>query len=375
MKFSKNLSFMVILSALDLIAAVACAGGAIYFYANGGLIFTVILAVAAIVLFFMLKPLEGARQDSRIASKYDEYGRLKISNAYKKMSAREQAELDRINQMEMERVLPSSTVMSLTHEGSKDPECDMEALIGMREVKGKMQEMAARMEFDRENGVRNVDTCMHMCFFGPPGTGKTTCARIMTGFLYQYGYIKANRLIETDGNFLADPVYASAKTELIIQKAFGGVLFIDEAYTLLNNAAGGEAIATLLKQMEDNKDKFVLIIAGYEGEMRELLRSNPGFKSRIKDYFFFRAYSPDELTQMFVQLAEEEKFMVLPNAQLKFKKIMEEISRDYHFGNARTVRNILDKSMNRHSLNYKNGVSTQKFALEEQDIVYDEYAL
>ena len=288
------------------------------------------------------------------------------------MSAREQAEIDRINQLEMERTLPSSIVRSMTHEGAKNPEAEMKKLIGLQNVKEKMEEIAARMEFDRDSGVKSTDTCMHMCFFGPPGTGKTTCARIMTGFLHKYGYIKDNRLIETDGNFLADSMNASGKTELLIQKSYGGVLFIDEAYSLLDNPTGREAISTLIKQMEDNKSKFILILAGYENEMRELIQSNPGFLSRIKEYFYFQSYSVEELTQMFEEMAKEIGFTISTGAKNAFSDLIYSLKDGYHFGNARTVRNILEKSKDRHSLNFKKGIVENRFELDERDICYEE---
>ena len=194
----------------------------------------------------------------------------------------------------------------------------------------------------------------------------------MTGFLYKYGYIKDNRLIETDGNFLTDSMNASGKTELLIQKSYGGVLFIDEAYSLLNNPTGREVISTLIKQMEDNKSKFILILAGYENEMRELIQSNPGFLSRIKEYFYFQSYSVEELTQMFEEMAKEIGFTISPGAKNAFSDLIYSLKDGYHFGNARTVRNILEKSKDRHSLNFKKGIVKSRFELDERDIYYEE---
>lgn len=371
---SKNIKYqlLIISSALLMPVAGCLVLLALYLYSkDGSIINSALLIILTVLIFALKKPLDDARLKSRNDLKYDEFGRLKISNQYEKMSAKEQAEIDRINQMDMERALPSSVVKQLTQKGSEDPEKDMQSLIGLKDVKEKMEEMAARMEFDRESGISSPDTCMHMCFFGPPGTGKTTCARIMTGFLYKYGYIKENRLIETDGNFLADSMNASNKTEMLIQRSYGGVLFIDEAYSLLQNYAGKEAIATLIKQMEDNKSKFVLILAGYENEMRSLIKSNPGFLSRIKEYFYFQSYSTEELTEMFVRMAKEISFSVSDDAKKEFARIINDIKDGYHFGNARTVRNILDKSKDRHSLNFKKGIVSKRFELEAEDIVYE----
>lgn len=366
-------SLLVLASALVLPATCGCVAGALYlFFSMHNIVGAIFIAVLGIAIFMCKSPLDDQRIKARNDLKYDDYGRIKISNQYEKMSAREQAEIDRINQLEMERTLPSSIVRSMTHEGSKDPGAEMRKLIGLQTVKEKMEEIAARMEFDRDSGVESTDTCMHMCFFGPPGTGKTTCARIMTGFLYKYGYIKENRLIETDGNFLADSMNASGKTELLVQKSYGGVLFIDEAYSLLDNPTGREAISTLIKQMEDNKSKFILILAGYENEMRELIQSNPGFLSRIKEYFYFQSYSVEELTQMFEEMAKEIGFTISPGAKNAFSDLVYSLKDGYHFGNARTVRNILEKSKDRHSLNFKKGIVKNRFELDERDICYEE---
>ena len=158
---------------------------------------------------------------------------------------------------------------------------------------------------------------------------------------------------------------------MLIQRSFGGVLFIDEAYALLDNMSGREAISSIVKQMEDHKDKFVLIMAGYEPEMRALIHSNPGFTSRIKDYFFFESYSVDELGQMFVANAKKDGFTVSDEALIRFKRIMAKAINGPDFGNARTVRNVFDRSRNKHSLNFKKGIVKTKYELQEEDIVYE----
>ena len=192
-------SLLVLASALVLPATCGCVAGALYlFFSMHNIVGAIFIAVLGIAIFMCKSPLDDQRIKARNDLKYDDYGRVKISNQYEKMSAREQAEIDRINQLEMERTLPSSIVRSMTHEGANNPEAEMKKLIGLQNIKEKMEEIAARMEFDRESGVKPTDTCMHMCFFGPPGTGKTTCARIMTGFLYKYGYIKDKLLTQYD---------------------------------------------------------------------------------------------------------------------------------------------------------------------------------
>lgn len=376
MKKQASYTLAMFLSIADVIGMV----GLIYLASTqigdvqGNKVFLILEGIGVLILFLLFKPLESYRRRARTATQYDSYGRMKSMNAYDKLSVQEQRELDKVRMMEQERILPYTVVREMTHKGSENPEEDMRALVGMGRVKEKMEEMEARMEFDQESGTSRTGEPMHMCFFGPPGTGKTTCARIMTGFLYKYGYIPENRLIEVNGGFLSDQ-YAEKKVEAIVQRAFGGVLFIDEAYSMLGGAFGPDAVAALIKQMEDARGKFVLILAGYEKEMKELMQSNPGFLSRVKEYFYFESYSVDELSEIFHRMAKTEGYDISPEADKVFREKMETARHDYHFGNARTVRNVLEKSMDRHSLNFKRGISPERMRLDAPDIVYEAVSL
>ena len=221
------------------------------------------LAFAIPLLFTKL--LFEARIKLRNIVDYDEFGVSKKYGKYERMSAKEKKVIDMQKMADMERILSSSQIKKLTHKGSEDPCKDMKKLIGLRNVKDKMNEMVARMEFERSSKKMQISS-KHMAFLGSPGTGKTTVARIMTGFLYQNKYIKKNKCVEVDGNFLKSSTSADTaiKTELIIREALGGVLFIDEAYALVegSDGIGEQAVATLIKAMEDRKGEFVLILAG-----------------------------------------------------------------------------------------------------------------
>ena len=188
-------------------------------------------------------------------------------------------------------------------------------------------------------------------------THNTTIARIMTGFLYKFGYIKENKVIEIDGNFLKAGTESALKTELVIRGAYGGVLFIDEAYALMESGdgSGEQAIATLIKQMEDNRDKFILIIAGYTNEMKMLIDQNPGFESRIKEYLDFPDYNEVEMREIAQNMANQNNFIIEDTAFPVFDALVAKERRLRSFGNGRTVRNIIDKAIDRHTLNLSRG--------------------
>ena len=332
------------------------------------LVVTVLLAGAA---FALQKPLESMRIEARQDVEYDEFGRSKSKGDYSRLSKAERDQIDLQKTADMERVMNSSAIKKITKEGSVNPQQDMDKLIGLVPVKEKMREMVARMQFEnedrvlkgkqkkKEKGKDEIGSSMsgrHMIFYGSPGTGKTTVARILTGFLYQYGYIKKNKCVEVDGNFLKAGADTALKTELVIRQAYDGVLFVDEAYSLMEgDRSGKEAIATLIKQMEDNRDRFILILAGYTNEMKNLLNLNPGFESRIKEYLDFPDYDDQEMKDIFVSMARDSGFTVSDEALDAFGERVKKERRLRSFGNARTARNILDESIDRYSLNFVSG--------------------
>ena len=311
------------------------------------------------------KPLERAFNRNMESMEYDEYGRRKGMEDYSSMSRKERLQVDKQKLAEMERIVSSSALKRMQHPGAKDPDGAMNGLVGMEPVKKQMKMMAARMEYDRENQKKRkkksgADTASsrHMMFFGSPGTGKTTVARIMTGFLYKNRFIKENKCLETDGNFLKASTTAdtAAKTEIVVRQAFGGVLFVDEAYALLSGDAAGEAaIATLIKQMEDNRDKFVLILAGYTDEMNRLINSNPGFASRFKDYVRFPDYTVDEMCDIFSYMVNQKGLCVDGEAMERFRVRIAKEKQGKHFGNARTVRNVMEECIDHHAVHIKDG--------------------
>lgn len=342
-----------------------------------------LMPVGGLLLVFGLalqKPLREMRIKYRRDVEYDEYGLSKSKGHYESLSKAERDAIDLQKTADMERLLNTVTIKKMIHTGPKDPIRELDELVGLEPMKETVREMVARMQFESEEHKKQKNkkkkeamSGRHMCFTGAPGTGKTTTARILTSFLYQYGYIKENKCVEIDGNFLKAGTESAIKTELILRQAYGGVLFIDEAYALMDSSdnSGEQVIATLIKQMEDQRGRFILIIAGYTQEMKRLIEANPGFESRIKDYLHFPDYSGAEMRQILERMAAKQGFSVDYGAFAEFDRLVARERQSESFGNARTVRNILDKAIDKHSLNVVTGKlpAENRYVLCREDFV------
>lgn len=381
MKYYGSLLLSLILLIIPLGSLMAWLATKENMYLIGVLVGTVIFLIA-------LKPLQKMRVEGRQAVEYDEFGRSKTKGKYEYLSRKEREEIDLQKTRDMERIMSSSTLKKMTHEGPANPREEIDKLIGLKPVKDKMFEMIARMKFETEEYQKKKKKAKskkekaellkdrlsgrHMVFYGSPGTGKTTVARILTSFLHEYGYIKENKCIEINGNFLKAGDMTATKTELVIREAFGGVLFIDEAYSLQegDEKVGREAIATLIKQMEDYRDRFVVILAGYTRPMEILLSQNPGFKSRVKEYLDFPDFNNDEMIEIFNMMAKKENFTATSRGLYNLSERLEKERSLPSFGNARTVRNILDEAIDKHALNLAQGLinEDERYLLKDIDI-------
>ena len=247
-------------------------------------------------------------------------------------------------------------------------------IIGMNALKEQIIGLGKYIKFKKEvnktDGKNLPDMNLHMMFLGNPGTGKTTIARKVTKMLYDLDCIRINKLVEVSRQDLIGEYSGETapKVEKVIESAMGGVLFVDEAYSLKlsnNDQLGSEAIATLIKCMEDNKDELVVIFAGYTKEMQEFIHANSGIKSRIGYTIEFADYSEDELYEILKLKVNKIGFeidkKIIPNIMeiLKFGKH----KRD--FGNGRFVDNLLTSMLKKHSMNYK---KENIFIIGEQDI-------
>ena len=238
---------------------------------------------------------------------------------------------------------------------------ELDSLVGLHDVKKVLRDLVSLKELkNKSSDLKISDVNLHMEFLGNPGTGKTTVARLVAQILYNLKYIKQNKLIEVSSkDLVAEYVGQTApKTNAVIQRALGGVLFIDEAYSLASgNGVGSsfneEAIATLIQGMENYRDNLVVIFAGYTKEMQAFLNANSGIVSRIGYTLDFKDYTNEELLQIFEQMMNKSGFVVLPEALEEVKRVTEEYRDTPNFGNARFIRNVYEKTVIKHSNNVK----------------------
>ena len=236
---------------------------------------------------------------------------------------------------------------------------DLNELVGLSKVKKSLYDLVDLMKLkEKTDGDLKIGSVnLHMIFLGNPGTGKTTIARLLCGILYNLGYIKENKLIEvTSKDLIAEYVGQTAiKTAEVINKAKGGVLFIDEAYMLgdKNNSYNDDAVGTLIAEMENNRDNLVCIFAGYTKEMQSFLNANSGVTSRIGYTLEFDDYTTEELILIFEGMVKKAGFVLTDEAKKVLEKIIEENKNKENFGNARFVRNVYEKTIIKHASNTK----------------------
>ena len=232
----------------------------------------------------------------------------------------------------------------------------LDGLVGLGGVKKEISNLAAYLNLQIKRGETNTFQGKHYVFTGNPGTGKTTVARIMADVFKTLGIVSRGQLVEADRAKLVAGYsgQTAIKTNQLVDQAMGGVLFIDEAYTLKSNdgdSFGAEAIDTLLKRLEDDRGKFICIVAGYTDQMHDFIDTNPGLKSRFTQTIHFDDYTPDELTQIFINLAKGKNFTIDEDTEAAIHREFEQLylRRDKNFGNAREARRIFDGAVERQS--------------------------
>lgn len=235
---------------------------------------------------------------------------------------------------------------------------ELNSMTGLRSVKQDIANLVNLLKIRKlreENGMKQPSVSLHLVFSGNPGTGKTTVARLLASIYRQLGVLKKGQLVEVDrGTLVVGYIGQTAiKTTEVINSALGGILFIDEAYTLTagkgDNDFGQEAVDTLLKAMEDHRDDLVVIVAGYPDLMEEFLSSNPGLRSRFNKFITFEDYTGDELMDIFKSMCKKQDYVLSTDAEeyaREYFKLRSE-SHDENFANAREVRNFMETAISR----------------------------
>ena len=237
---------------------------------------------------------------------------------------------------------------------------ELDGLCGLEQVKQDVKSLINLVKVRRlreEAGLPVPPMSLHLVFLGNPGTGKTTVARLLARLYHAIGVLPKGQLVEVDrSGLVAGFVGQTAlKTQEVIQKAIGGVLFIDEAYALVNqdngNDFGREAIEVLLKNMEDHRKDLVVIVAGYSQLMEKFIHSNPGLESRFNKYFYFEDYDGAQLFTILQSMCVKNGYVLTPEGEALARRELMALyeDRDENFGNARDVRNLFEQAVARQS--------------------------
>ena len=253
---------------------------------------------------------------------------------------------------------------------------DLESLVGLEEVKQQVRNLVnlTKVQKMREAlGMKTADVSKHMVFSGNPGTGKTTVARKLAEIYHYLGVLRKGQLIEVDRSGLVRGYIGqtATQTQEVIEQALGGILFIDEAYALNVGKGEGdfgqEAVDTLLKAMEDNRDDLIVIVAGYTDLMEQFLSSNPGLRSRFSNFIYFSDYTADELMRILLQNLEQREYKLSDAAYQKAQKMIEErvAHKPENFANARDVRNFMERAITNHATR----VVTLKEASQDRELL------
>lgn len=309
----------------------------------------------------------------------------RLDNLYRLLRIGKVSCTDVVREMAGEESLMGASKNIRQQETLEDLMKELDSLIGLEDVKKLVREIQAFATIQkkrREESLNADPLVFHMIFKGNPGTGKTTVARILGKIFTRIGILEKGHLVEVEradlvGEYIG---HTAQKVRDQIKKSLGGILFIDEAYSLARGGDrdfGKEAIDTLVKAMEDNKDNLILILAGYKEEMEYFLSSNPGLKSRFPIVIGFKDYTIDELLKIAQIMVEKREYRISPDGKRKIISML--IKRmegnDYRMGNARLVRNIVEMAIRKQAVRLvsKKDISREDLlTLKGVDFVDDE---
>ena len=260
---------------------------------------------------------------------------------------------------QIERLQPDGRRPTEAEKSLRDLERELDALVGLETVKEQVRALLAFLEVQalrKQSGLPEVATSQHLVFYGNPGTGKTTIARLLAEMYRAMGLLRRGHLVEVDRAGLVGQWVGSTalKTDRVVRSALDGVLFIDEAYALAPETErldfGPEAVETLLKRMEDFRERLVVIVAGYPRLMERFLGSNPGLRSRFSRELDFPDYSTGELVAIMRKFVEEHEYLLADDGEQILRAVFDGAPRGEGFGNARFARTLFEQALNMHAV-------------------------
>lgn len=272
---------------------------------------------------------------------------------------------------------PATGSGRLVQRSADDALDDLDVMTGLHPVKSEINKLLASLEVERRRKAQNLSvppTSRHMIFTGPPGVGKTVVARALGDIYRSLGVLRKGHLIEADRSQLVGGYIGQTATKTldVCRSALDGVLFIDEAYSLSSGEwkgdFGREAIETLLKYMEDHRDRLIVIVAGYPEEMRGFIASNPGLASRFTKTIDFPPYETPELCDIFRAMATEQQYLLPIGFEARLTAWIEAERHDPHWGNARSMRTVLERVREAHALRTSMDPAASVAEIELSDI-------